>query len=580
MGLIRGIQVGFREVYPQETPPTVAQLLNGISRSKFLLLASGILAELFKGQTTAEVLGNWFRAENKEFAEDALVRLKPIEDEVKRILIASTPAALKLYSYALNNLTETQTQSDAETEKSIFKAFLVQHDELNKTDDLVTATTEKLEFDLRLAGHYFASSVRFNDLVVYDLNELFVSEFIRAVLFFEFLDQDTQAKPLLNAFCNAYDAAGWKDFLARLSAISAQILKKTKAGHLELSISAGPNYERDCKFLDSLSTVEYDELKDSDFKALREKPLHKIEKGRYRIIFGLFCVERIFKGLYFNLKSINLLLPAKDKVKDIRKLYTYEFSEQEALYTLLRRACPKKWLCITGEQIAAKGYSGGPDYYVRYNNKAFVFESKDSLINAALKETGNFTDLLEDLRIKFYQDGTSPKAVKQLINVITDLTSKRFEEIDPDYKADHLRVFPIVVIHDRQLDVPGFDKILNIWFSAELAELGKKFDVSRVSPVTLIDTTTLVLIHELLNSRMLMLEDLIVQYHEFTTFKKHYRSEKELMQHAGDVHLPFSFFVKQVIREKKLKRYPERMLKEKSFTALAEITEDSNPDPE
>ncbi|MEQ8362031.1 MAG: hypothetical protein RH948_04125 [Cyclobacteriaceae bacterium] len=571
MGLINGLQVGFKQVYAGQPDQDIAALLHGIPRGQLLKVVSGLLAEQVKSiNDVKELIDFWFRDDNLGFASDAYTRLKPIEDEFKNLSLAGAPAALKLYSYALNHLAEEKLLSDVQIEVNLFKAFLVQNDLLNLTDDKVTETTENLEFTLRWYGLHFAQSVRFSDVVNFDLYELFISEFIRSVLLFEFLESGPETQALLKEFYKIYEVESWDQYLQQLSGVSLSILNKTNKGFLELIIPQGENFEREVKFLDKLSSIEYDELTDNDFKALREKPLQKIGEGSYRIIYGLFCIERVFKGLYFNLKAVNQSLPNSAKVKDLRNLYTYKFSEQFALYYVLNKALPKKYLRITGEEISSAGYQGGPDFYIRNNNKAFIFESKDSLINAAIKETGNFTALLEDLKSKFYIDKTSPKAVMQLLNCIIDMYKERFLTIDPSYKKEFIRIYPIVVIHDRQLDVPGFNNILNYWFIPELQKVSNIVDISKVKPITVVDTTTVILIHELLNSRQIMLEDAIDEYHEFVKFKKQYKSYDELMQHGHDTTLPFSFFIKQIVRTRKLKRYPEKMLKEKAFVGLGE----------
>lgn len=569
MGLDAGIQIGYKQVYPEGAEVDIPSLLNGISRSTFLKVVSGLLAEQVKGiHKISELLSFWFRKTNNEFAQDAYSRLIPFEKEHKSISIAGVPAALKLYTYAFNNLVDDNTQTEEEIEINIFKAFLVQNELLNQTDDKITETTEKLPFKLRWFSLHFAQSIRYSDLVNYDLFELFISEFIRSVLLFEFLETRQEAENLLNAFYEQYDVKDWKQYIQQLSGISYSILNKTNKGFLDLTIQEGDNFERDVKFLDTLVSVPFDELLDSDFKALRERPLYKLNNGNYRIVFGLFCVERIFKGLYFNLKAINATLPTNSKVKDLRYLYTYHFSEQHALYIIMSKLFPKKYLLITGEEISAKKYEGGPDYYARFKNKAFVVESKDSLINAALKETGDFAKQYEDLKSKFYVDGNSPKAVMQLLNCIIDIFSGRFKLIDKNYSGDFLKIYPIVVIHDRQLDVPGFNNILNYWFNAELEKVKDKIDVNRIKPITVIDATTLILTHELLKSRQILLENVIDDFHKFVEFKNNYRSYNELMQHGHDTTLPFSFFIKQLIANKKLKRYPDKMLKEKAFIGL------------
>lgn len=388
MGLTNGVQVGFSETYPDEPAQEIGALLNGIPQSQLLKVVSGLLAEQIRTiKNVSELIDFWFRQANSEFAHDALARLQPIENEHKNLSIAGAPAALKLYSYALNHLGEERQLTNEQIEVNLFKAFLIQNELLNITDDKVRETTETMPFDYRWCGSHFAMAVRFSDVINFDLSELFICEFIRAVLFFEFLDGRHEVRPLLDEFYRVYKVANWNQYLQQLSGVSFSILKKANKGYLELKIEPGDNFQRDVDFLDTLASVPYDELADNDFKALREKPLQKIENGEYRIIYGLFCVERIFKGLYFNLKAINQTLPANLRVKEFRNLYTYNFSEQHALYALLNKAFPKKFLRISGEQISSQGYQGGPDFYSRNNNKAFIFESKDSLINAAIKGT-------------------------------------------------------------------------------------------------------------------------------------------------------------------------------------------------
>lgn len=576
MSFTKGFQIGFSQTYPDQESQDIAALLNGMPREELLKIVSGLLAEQIRTIKNAkDLIEYWFRQSNHQFAVDAYARLKPFEDEYKNLIVAGAPASLKLYSYAFNHLGEESHLSEEQIEINLFKAFLVQNDLLNLTDSKVTETTKDLAFDLRWFGLHFAQTIKFSDVVNFDLNELFVSEFIRAVLFFEFLDASPEAQALLTEFYAFYEVENWNQYLQQLSGVSFSILKKTNKGFLELTIQPGNNFERDINFLDKLSTVPYDELTDNDFKALREKPLQKVGEGTYRIIYGLFCIERIFKGLYFNLKAVNQTLQPPARVADFRRIYTYKFSEQHALYQILTKTFSKKYLKITGEQISSTGYDGGPDFYSRYNNKAFIFESKDSLINAAIKETGDFTALLNDLKSKFYMDDASPKGVLQLLNCILDIYNERFLVIDSSYKLDYLRIYPILIIHDRQLDVPGFNNIINHWFTDELQKVASSIDIKRIKPITVIDAGTLILTHELLNSRQIMLEEAIDDYHEFVKFKKHYKSYEELMQHGHDTNLPFSFFIKQVVKKKGLKRYPEKMLMEKAFIGLGNGEEDS-----
>jgi hypothetical protein len=51
-------------------------------------------------------------------------------------------------------------------------------------------------------------------------------------------------------------------------------------------------------------------------------------KSTYRIIYNLFVVEKIFKGLYFLLRDINDELPEEFKIKQFKSFNGDEFSEK------------------------------------------------------------------------------------------------------------------------------------------------------------------------------------------------------------------------------------------------------------
>lgn len=420
MGLRLGYQVGLKETYPEDNPEDLGTFLKGIPRDTVLLVISSLLGkkEIYTSNLK-ELLGIWFRASNTDFANNAYQRLLPIQQSAGQpILVISQPSVLKVFAYAYNNLTDEKSLTDEQIEINLFKGFLYQNDLINNVEKKITETTENLDKEVRLYALQFTNAVRFSDVVNFDLVEIFFSEFIRAVLFFEFLETKAEAKALINKFLERYEVADWKEYLKRIAEISWLILKKEKDGHLEVEITKDEYFESNVKFFEILSTVKYDELTDHDFKVVRERPLHKIQDGKFRIISELFSIERIFKGLYFNLKAINETLSKTEKVKDFRLLYTFHFSEKHLLYEILRKTFPKKHLSFSGEELEARGIDGAPDYYVRNNNKLFIFESKDSLISAGLKESGDFSALEPDIKRKFYVDDQGPKAVMQLIKFI------------------------------------------------------------------------------------------------------------------------------------------------------------------
>lgn len=573
MGLTLGLQVGLQETYPEESPDDLGTYLNGIPRDTVLLVVSSLLGkkEIYSSNLS-DILGIWFRMSNNAFANDAYKRLRKIEQEFNQpISIITQPSVLKIFAYANNHLTEEKSLTDEQIEINLFKAFLYQNDLTNKTDKVISKTTGILNKDIRLHALQFANAVRFSDVVNFDLSEIFVTEFIRAVLFFEFLDQTEKAKSLLNGFYKHYEVADWKDFLKRITGLSYSILKKEKDGHIELTVPNDDSFETNVKFLDRLATVKYDELTDSDFKVVRERPLHRISAGRFRVISELFTVERIFKGLYFNLKAINETLKDAEKVKDLRFFYTFHFSEKQVCYEILRKTFPRKYLCKSGTELDKAGLSGAPDYYVRNNNKVFIFESKDSLLDSDLKESGDFALIEPELIKKFYHDGKDAKAIKQLLAFIRFMSTKSFLKWDSTFKSETARIYPIIIIHDRQLDVAGLNKIINYWCRIELEKIQKETEIKcKIHPITLMTISTLILTHELFVERRLLFEDVIEEYHEFTKVRdaEYFSSQLQFEKHVMDTGLPFSNFIKGKVKKLKLPRIPKKMIKEKAIIAL------------
>lgn len=572
MGLKLGYQVGLKESYPEDKPEHLGSLLNGIPRDTILLVVSSLLSkkEVYNSDL-AKMIGLWFRAENQQFANDAYKRLLKVQELVNQpVFFISQPSVLKIFAYAINNLNNEKSVSDEQMEINLFKAFLFQNDLLNLVEKKISRTIQDLDVDIRLYALQFSNGVRFSDVVNFNLYEVFLTEFVRAILFFEFLDNHNKAQPLLKAFFHNYKVADWKEYLKRISGISFSILKKTNDGHLELEITKDASYESNINFLNKLAAVEYDELTDYDFKVVRERPLHKIEEGKFRIISEIFTIERIFKGLYFILKEINESLDDVEKIPDLKQLYTFQFSEKNSLYTILNRAFPKKYISFSGEDFEKMGIKGAPDFYVRNKNKLFLFESKDSLLSASLKESGDFSLLEADLKKKFYFDQSSPKAINQLINFSKKIISGEFQAIDKGYEKDNIRVYPIIVIHDRQLDVPGFNKLINHWYKNEIEKQGLESLFIKIKQIVVLDMATLILIHELMKDRRIILETLIDNFLSYVKIqdRRNFISQTKYEQHIMDTGLPFSYYIKDQTSKKRLPRSPNRFIEEKAIIVL------------
>lgn len=203
---------------------------------------------------------------------------------------------------------------------------------------------------------------------------------------------------------------------------------------------------------------EKDKLDENDFLTLRARPFYKIKDGVYRIIFNLFVVEKLFKGIYFQLRIVNKQLPEKQQLNDdeLRRLYCYDFSEKILLYKILEIIYPTKCIKLSGQQLSDMKIDGAPDYYIRKGKNILLFESKNFLIKAAKKTSFDYSVYKEEFAKNLYHEELPNGkrklgAVMQLINSIRRLLKNEFPP-DKSYHYRDVFIYPILVTHDHQIN--------------------------------------------------------------------------------------------------------------------------------
>jgi hypothetical protein len=103
-----------------------------------------------------------------------------------------------------------------------------------------------------------------------------------------------------------------------------------------------------------------------------------------------------------------------------------------------------------------------------------VFESKDFLIPADAKMSFEFARYEDEFEKKLYFEVFDSKekyvGVMQLIAFIRKLLTKKFSA-DTNYHYRDVSIFPIILVHDHQYNVPAFNTLINYWFQVELETL-------------------------------------------------------------------------------------------------------------
>jgi hypothetical protein len=143
------------------------------------------------------------------------------------------------------------------------------------------------------------------------------------------------------------------------------------------------------------------------------------------------------------------------------------------------------YIKYTGDDLDQLKFEGGIDYYLRKKNQYLLFESKDVLIKATVKGSGNYHLIEQELKEKIY------KALKQLTRNVKFILSKEIP-LDKNYNSKNLTFYPILIVHNDIFNVAGLNNILNDWLKEIIAMDPEIYRIrNSIIGITLIDIDTL-----------------------------------------------------------------------------------------
>lgn len=553
-GLKMGSVGEFHTILYDEVPLTTEEYLKGANRKTLLRLAS-FMIDLSPNESKfyqwRELVNMWFRQENNVFKDKIWKRCLELEyKETANVSLLSPLASFRFFEAAFSFSENELYVDEVTSEMNLFKAYLQFVTVETNKDTISDKYLQELEGEYRVAATLLNQMYPVSDFTNYELGDIFITQVVKAFYLFEFLESDEKSKHLLQEFYKSMGVDNWRDYFQFIVPIVEAYSKRVNEGWMELAVEKNERFEKSCFFLEALSLKKFDTELNADFKLLRGNPLYKVDEGKYAIISSLFVVEKIYKGLYFKLKEVHDSLEDGKKVdKNFRRYYTSEFSENHLLYKILKHVYGNKsYVQYSGDELAKKGYSGAPDYYIRNGNVAFLFENKDVFISAEIKQSFNFRAVEAEFKKKFYFDDKGkidPKAVLQLIANVEKLLTYQ-NEFDKNYNNKNIRIYPLLILHDASFNSPGLNYIINHWFKYELNKIREKgINVSKVRAITIINIDTLILYADFLNSKKATLNDLVDAYIKFGHFneKKKYKTWEDFKEAYGETLLSFSYFI-------------------------------------
>lgn len=256
----------------------------------------------------------------------------------------------------------------------------------------------------------------------------------------------------------------------------------------------------------------------NDFLEIRNKPLYQVDNNEYLFLNRAMIINKIYSSVYWDCKAILATHPELNISQGkFRKEYTSDFSEGFLVYQLMKKAYGNKsYKRFSGTEMKEFMGDTEPDYYLRNGNKVFIFEVKDSFIAGVSKQSFNVKTIADDIRSKYHSDGHHEKAVKQLITRLRFSLKKEYP-FDTNYNVRNLKLFPVLIVYDMNLSVPGIESLLQGWFEEEKTLLIEEMTHTGITGFTIhnlviLTVDDLILLSEYISSNRISLEDLILAY--------------------------------------------------------------------
>lgn len=516
--------LSFNDLFPNEKPLSISHYLDGIDR--LVLIKIALLFIHVKNYTEARSYASTFvKGDNYKFYEYILNRIEILtnSNSKQNYFIGSSVAGLKLlqYIFSIPPLNETII-SEAEIVTNMTKAMVLINQNsisdlnfdnrgINQDSILNSIHNDGGTSNFILGKKIFCNQIVYSDFINYPLENLALVQMLKADKFFKFSNLDLRFKALVKKFLKEYECPNAREYQKVIIRLIGFVFESSKSpGYPIIKIPSDETL--DINLLINISLDKGDVLpmaNNYDSLEFRNKPLIRIREDEFCIINKSFLIERLYNSIKFNLNKINTSLDSdtsKRILRDVFANYTTLFSEG----FLFNKTIENIYRKYSYNLVA--GGTGRCDYFVRSNEKIFLFECKDIEYASKIKQSDKFSDIKEYIWEKLVSKDGRPIGAGQIIRdikEISDGTTKWERNLPKD-----LQIFPILVLGKPIYSTLGFNYILNYWFEEELAK-EKISGRIRIRPLLVVDIDTLLLLEGSLTSKQLNLETEIENYYNY-----------------------------------------------------------------
>lgn len=563
--------LSFSEIFPNEEVIQLNNLsdyLSGINKNLLYKASIVYINSDNRKEVAITTINRLLNDELSDLKNDLKERIRILQDKNKKeLFLLNIESSLQLFEiiHSIKNVKEIESTFN-EIEIKILKAYLAINHHINTLHSNISNTIVGFEdkIEILLESIFTLSFGQSEFLNTNEINTT-LSQFYKAKNAIEYIEK--KAPDLLNAFLLNYKFKSKYDYLKHTVGLSISLFKHQASKHQIIQLKKDEFYENTIKLFNRFSLESDNEINDRDFGLLRNNPFLKDSEkdDEYWVIFKLFLIDKIFHSLYFDLKEINTNLenPKDSKQKKtiedkFRRFYTSEISEDTILYTVLDYIFQeKKYYNIGGKKIKEEfNIEGEPDYYVRHNNTIYLFESKDILISHKIKRSYNHLEIIEKINAALYND---KKGIPQLVNNIEKIL-RNDSKYDFFKNINKIKIFPIIITHNRHLDIVGINNILNDYFDEELRNRGIANE--NIKPITLINIETFIVYQDYFRDKKNFDLELLLNLYHRKIFSKinNAKSEAELLNQIIQQRAPFNLFIYNKIIDIFGKQKPPRII--------------------
>lgn len=504
--MIKAVQrLEFDNVFPEEEPKEILDYLSKISRETLLK---------FIGFSTTKDQPNYDRVfsnpERQYEINKRVVDYGKAYQIPERPILISRESSLMLSEIILANrnilLENNENNNIEEEELNLFKAYLLINLQANKKQNLGNAQ-DNID---RMAEMLIAMSFSSADTGLLEDNDLEFAKLLYAtVVKFEFLLEfvaEDGNQYLGEALAKEFGQENLEQLNYQVKLLIATLLRMKHQNSYILT----PERDDHINFLNTLTNPKIEVSE--DFTNLKIFPLYKINETQFSLVDYFYLLDKFFKSVRFILKDAFIAYHGLDpKDTSFFSFYNTQFSEEVVMKKVLDEIFHWKYM-VKRQEAATR--DNEPDYYIRHNNRIYLFENKDVLVRANIKSSSDIEKIKKLLDKKFVHDGDRHVGIGQLITSIQQIVNKTFVYDDYANQKNNLSIYPILLVSDRVFEIPGMNYLLNKRYEELVQErLGNMYNSSLIKPLTFIDIDTLIFWAPHLKEKDRNFRDLLDRHH-------------------------------------------------------------------